>query len=60
MRAIQNIWRGGCLILMLTMVSIISAQEQARLSERELSGTARYVGMGGAMTAVGGDPSAER
>lgn len=60
MRTIQNIWRGGCLMLMLTIVSIISAQEQARLSERELSGTARYVGMGGAMTAVGGDPSAVR
>ena len=34
------------------------AQDFARLSERTIMGTARYVGMGGAMTAVGGDPSA--
>ena len=34
------------------------AQDYARLSERTIMGTARYVGMGGAMTAVGGDPSA--
>lgn len=34
------------------------AQDLQRLSERELIGTARYVGMGGAMTAIGGDPSA--
>ena len=36
------------------------AQDDARLSERTLSGTARYMGMGGAMTAIGGDPSAVR
>lgn len=34
------------------------AQDTQRLSEQSLTGTARYVGMGGAMTAVGGDPSA--
>ena len=34
------------------------AQDFTRLSERTLMGTARYVGMGGAMTAIGGDPSA--
>ena len=28
------------------------------MSERSIMGTARYVGMGGAMTAIGGDPSA--
>ena len=33
------------------------AQDYARLSERSIMGTARYVGMGGAMTAIGGDPS---
>ena len=33
------------------------AQDFARLSERTIMGTARYVGMGGAMTAIGGDPS---
>ena len=45
---------------MLAVVGMAAAQEQARLSERDLFGTARYVGMGGAMTAVGGDPSAVR
>lgn len=34
------------------------SQDYARISERTLMGTARYVGMGGAMSAVGGDPSA--
>ena len=36
----------------------VSAQDYVRLSERTIMGTARYVGMGGAMTAIGGDPSA--
>lgn len=36
------------------------AQDYERLSERDLNGTARYVGMSGAMTAIGGDPSAVR
>ena len=35
-----------------------SAQDYARLSERTIMGTARYIGMGGAMTAIGGDPAA--
>ena len=34
------------------------AQDVQRFSERQIIGTARYVGMGGAMTAIGGDPSA--
>ena len=34
------------------------SQDYARMSERTITGTARYVGMGGAMAAVGGDPSA--
>lgn len=38
--------------------SLSTAQDIQRLSERHIMGTARYVGMGGAMTAVGGDPSA--
>lgn len=36
----------------------MKAQDFARLSERSIIGTARYVGMSGAMTAIGGDPSA--
>ena len=34
------------------------SQDFARLSEHSIMGTARYIGMGGAMTAIGGDPSA--
>ena len=34
------------------------AQDRARLAERSVMGTARYVAMGGAMSAVGGDPTA--
>ena len=34
------------------------SQDYARLSEQGVYGTARYVGFGGAMTAIGGDPSA--
>lgn len=37
---------------------VIIAQDNARLAERTINGTARYVGMAGAMTAIGGDPSA--
>ena len=36
------------------------SQDFVRLCERDLVGTARYVGMSGAMTAIGGDPSAVR
>ena len=36
----------------------LRAQDVQRFAERDLMGTARYVGMGGAMTAIGGDPSA--
>ena len=38
--------------------SALFAQDSQRLSERTIMGTARYVGMSGAMTAIGGDPSA--
>ena len=34
------------------------SQDLQRFSERQIIGTARYVGMGGAMTAIGGDPTA--
>lgn len=34
------------------------SQDVQHLAERGVMGTARYVGMGGAMTAIGGDPSA--
>ena len=48
------------IVLLLTIVSCqwSMAQDLQILSQRDLLGTARYVGMAGAMTAVGGDPSA--
>lgn len=36
----------------------VMAQDIQRFSTKQLIGTARYVGMGGAMTAIGADPSA--
>ena len=44
--------------LFCVLSSALNAQDVQRLSERQIIGTARYVGMGGAMTAIGGDPSA--
>lgn len=45
-------------ILLLALVTMVQAQDMQRLSERDILGTARYVGMAGAMTAIGGDASA--
>ena len=44
--------------LFLALGATLHAQDVQRFSERQIIGTARYVGMGGAMTAIGGDPSA--
>lgn len=62
MKGIRNLHTGW---LMLSCLSVFSfqfttlyAQDFDRLSERQVMGTARYVGMSGAMTAIGGDPSA--
>ena len=46
------------LLLLIAWSGVSMAQDNARLAERTLNGTARYVGMAGAMTAIGGDPSA--
>ena len=46
------------LLLIIAWSGVSMAQDNARLAERTLNGTARYVGMAGAMTAIGGDPSA--
>lgn len=51
--------RLACILLLAYILSPIAySQDLQRFSEREIIGTARYVGMGGAMTAIGGDPSA--
>ena len=44
--------------LLLGRVGVGYNQDYSRVSERSIIGTARYVGMGGAMSAIGGDPSA--
>lgn len=44
--------------LLLGRGGISYSQDYARMGERTILGTARYVGMGGAMSAIGGDPSA--
>lgn len=48
------------LLLVLSALLVVPsrAQDFERLSERSIMGTARYVGFGGAMSAIGGDPSA--
>ena len=45
-------------ISFLTLSNWLWAQDVQRLSERQIIGSARYVSMGGAMNAIGGDPSA--
>ena len=45
------------LFIVLSSLSVV-AQTEIVLSERDIFGTARYTAMGGAMTAVGADPSA--
>ncbi|MBR4432251.1 MAG: hypothetical protein IKS76_03500, partial [Paludibacteraceae bacterium] len=47
-----------CILSALAISPALQAQDYARLGERTIMGTARYVGMSGAMTAIGGDPSA--
>lgn len=46
------------LTAILMAVSGANAQDYARMGERTIMGTARYVGMSGAMSAIGADPSA--
>lgn len=46
------------MLLVYSLSPIATGQDVQRFSERQVMGTARYVGMGGAMTAIGGDPSA--
>jgi len=59
MRKLQYIFLVS-LLLGKVGVGFLSAQDYARMTERTIMGTARYVGFGGAMSAIGGDPSAVR
>lgn len=56
-------WSHRRFIVGLTALAVslaLQAQDYARLGEHSMMGTARYVGFGGAMSAIGGDPSAVR
>ena len=44
--------------LLLGRAGVGYSQDFARIGERSIMGTARYVGMSGAMSAIGGDPTA--
>ena len=60
MRNISGLYSVSAVLCVLSALAVSlasQAQDYTRLSERTLMGTARYVGMGGAMTAVGGDPT---
>lgn len=46
------------IIVTLVMSLALQAQDYARMGERSIIGSARYVGMSGAMSAIGGDASA--
>ena len=46
------------ILSLLLICQLTTAQDVQRFAQRSTMGTARYVGMGGAMTAIGGDPSA--
>lgn len=51
--------RSKILVLLAGLVTTIAqAQDMDIVSQRDIQGTARYTAMAGAMTAVGGDPSA--
>jgi len=59
--ALTTKWSHRRFIVGLTALAVslaLQAQDFARLSEQTIIGTARYVGMSGAMSAIGGDPSA--
>ena len=57
MKKIKYIAFSVC-VLCSVLCAPVQAQDYTRLSEHTLMGTARYVGMSGAMSAIGGDPSA--
>lgn len=53
-----SVRRTVCALLALCAVSLaLQAQDYSRMAERTINGTARYVGMSGAMSAIGGDPT---
>ncbi len=47
----------GLTAILMAVSLALQAQDYFRLGERTINGTARYVGMSGAMSAIGGDPS---
>ena len=60
MRRLLSIALSVCTLcsVLCTPVQAQYSSDLSRLGDRTIMGTARYVGFGGAMTAIGGDPSA--
>ena len=48
----------GLTAILMAVSTLGFSQDYSRLCERSIMGTARYVGMSGAMSAIGGDPAA--
>ncbi|MGL4519246.1 MAG: OmpP1/FadL family transporter [Phocaeicola sp.] len=53
----KKIWMTACAAMTFALVTAQNQYDAERIISHELSGTARYVGMGGAMSALGGDLS---
>lgn len=59
MRSIRTTVLSVCTLCFVFCTPVLAqySQDFLRLSERTIMGTARYIGMAGAMSAIGGDPS---
>lgn len=53
----KNIWMTACAAMAFAAATAQNQYDAERMISHELSGTARFVGMGGAMSALGGDLS---
>ena len=57
MNIMKRTWIAACGLMMMAGASAQNAYDAERLLGNELNGTARFIGMGGAMSALGGDIS---
>lgn len=57
MNIMKRTWIVACGLMMMAGASAQNAYDAERLLGNELNGTARFIGMGGAMSALGGDIS---
>ena len=59
MNIMKRTWIVACGLMMMAGASAQNAYDAERLLGNELNGTARFIGMGGAMSALGGHPQHE-